>query len=85
MVLLAGTAGKAGEHLGRVQPGLPALQSDDHPAGLGAVLLADPVDVDGEVGVLAGKGTHVVSPDSGDRHSVRPAKVGLELECKVKP
>ena len=54
MRLLAGAVGQVGEHLRGVEPGVPALEGDGHAAVLGAVLLADALDVDGELGVVSG-------------------------------
>jgi hypothetical protein len=83
MGLLAGAAGKAGEHLGRVEPRLPLLKGNDHPALLGPVLLADAVFLEGDLGVVPSEGAHLISPR--DRFPVRSRTVSLEPECKVKP
>ena len=64
---------------------MPPLEGDDHPAVLGAVLLAETVEVDGEIGVVAGEGSHVLSPGSTTAFPVSSATVSLALECKVKP
>ena len=55
MALLARAVGKVGEHLRRVEPGLPLLEGDDNPAVLGPVLLADAVLLERDLGVVAVK------------------------------
>jgi hypothetical protein len=60
--LLARPAGEVRKHLCRVESGVPALEGDDHAAVLGAVLLAETVEVDGEIGVVPGEDSHVLSP-----------------------
>ena len=55
--LLAGAPREVGEHLGGVEPRHPALEGDDHPTGRRAVLSADTIDVDGDLGVGSGVGS----------------------------
>ena len=86
MRLLAGAAGQVGEPLGGVEAGVPALEGDGHAARLGAVLLAGAVDVDGQLGVVAGEGSHGLLLGSGPTVLGRWRRtVGVEPGCKVKP
>ena len=63
--LLAGTAGELGEPLRCVEAGAPTLEGDRHAARLRAVLVAGALDVNGQLGVVAGEGSHGPAPVSG--------------------
>lgn len=76
--------GKVREPVGRVEPGIPALERDRHTSCLGAVLLASPVHVDGQLGVRAGERSHGFLLGWRPTDSVDPPKLGPELGFKVK-